>query len=48
MTTKTISTSRRIIEVHDHQKARHTEDEPRSSGATYEEYRKTQYRKPRK
>jgi hypothetical protein len=49
MTTKTISTSRRIVEVHDHQKARHTDDEPRSSGATYEEYnRKTQQRKPRK
>jgi len=49
MTTKTISTSRRIIEVHDHQKARHNEDEPRSSRATYEEYnRKTQQRKPRK
>ncbi|PMD24417.1 hypothetical protein NA56DRAFT_487012 [Hyaloscypha hepaticicola] len=48
MTTRTISTPRRIIEVHDHQKARHTEDEPPSSGATYEEYRKTQQRKPRK
>ena len=47
MTTKTIPTSRRILELHDHQKGRYIEDEPRSSTATYEEYRKTQERKSR-
>jgi hypothetical protein len=43
-----ITKTRRRVEVHDHQKARYIEDEPRSSNATYEEYRKTQERKPRK
>jgi hypothetical protein len=50
MTTKIINlpTSRRIVELHDHQKGRYIEDEPQSSKATYEEYRKTQERKSRR
>ncbi len=48
MTTKHIPTSRRTLELHDHQKARCIEDEPRASKATYEDYRKTQERKSRR
>jgi len=48
MTSKTTSASGRIVEVHDHRKARYIVDEPRASKATYEDYKLTQERKPRK
>ncbi|PMD51461.1 uncharacterized protein K444DRAFT_232879 [Hyaloscypha bicolor E] len=48
ITSKTSTTSRGTIEVHNHRKARHTSDEPRASNATYEDYKETQRKQQRK
>jgi len=48
ITSKTSTTSRGTIEVHNHRKARHTNDEPRASNATYEDYKETQRKQQRK
>ena len=42
MISKTTSTPRGTIEVHNHRKARHIAVEPRASEATYEDYKRTQ------
>jgi hypothetical protein len=42
------NSSGRTVEVHDHRKARHSDEEPRASNATSEDYKHSQARKDRR
>jgi hypothetical protein len=44
----TFNSTGRLVQVHDHRKARHSADEPRASNATYEDYKRSQEGKDRR